>query len=70
MEIKKHWLVRNVATRLRTQQGSDDDLNLIILCAGCHEGAAPVMLKVRTSGTSILDAYVQQSMGMYLVEVS
>jgi 5-methylcytosine-specific restriction endonuclease McrA len=23
---------------LRSQQGSDDDLNLITLCAGCHEG--------------------------------
>ena len=23
--------------RLRSQQGSDDDLNLITLCAGCHE---------------------------------
>jgi 5-methylcytosine-specific restriction endonuclease McrA len=24
--------------QLRSQQGSDDDLNLITLCAGCHEG--------------------------------
>ena len=23
--------------QLRSQQGSDDDLNLITLCAGCHE---------------------------------
>jgi 5-methylcytosine-specific restriction endonuclease McrA len=22
----------------RSQQGSDEDLNLITLCAGCHEG--------------------------------
>jgi 5-methylcytosine-specific restriction endonuclease McrA len=24
--------------QLRSQQGSDDDSNLITLCAGCHEG--------------------------------
>jgi 5-methylcytosine-specific restriction endonuclease McrA len=24
--------------QLRGQQGSDEDLNLITLCAGCHEG--------------------------------
>jgi 5-methylcytosine-specific restriction endonuclease McrA len=24
--------------QLRSQQGSDDDLNLITMCAGCHEG--------------------------------
>jgi len=24
--------------QLRSQQGSDDDLNLITLCAGCHGG--------------------------------
>jgi 5-methylcytosine-specific restriction endonuclease McrA len=24
--------------QLRSQQGSDDDLNLITLCTGCHEG--------------------------------
>ena len=24
--------------QLRSQQGSDDDLNLITLCAGCHQG--------------------------------
>ena len=24
--------------QLRSQQGSDDDLNLITLCAGCYEG--------------------------------
>ncbi|MBZ5652936.1 MAG: HNH endonuclease [Acidobacteriia bacterium] len=24
--------------QLRSQQGSDEDLNLITLCAGCHEG--------------------------------
>ena len=24
--------------QLRSQQGSDDDLNLITLCVGCHEG--------------------------------
>ena len=24
--------------QLRSQQGSDDDLNLITLCARCHEG--------------------------------
>jgi 5-methylcytosine-specific restriction endonuclease McrA len=24
--------------QLRSQQGSDTDLNLITLCAGCHEG--------------------------------
>jgi len=24
--------------QLRSQQGSDNDLNLITLCAGCHEG--------------------------------
>jgi 5-methylcytosine-specific restriction endonuclease McrA len=24
--------------QLRSQQGSDDDLNLITLCAACHEG--------------------------------
>jgi len=24
--------------QLRSQQGSDDDFNLIALCAGCHKG--------------------------------
>ena len=24
--------------QLRSQQGSDNDLNLITLCAGCHDG--------------------------------
>ncbi len=41
------WQCQNCGSRqnlqvhhkqLRSQQGSDNDLNLVTLCAGCHEG--------------------------------